>query len=76
LRSKSKAPPFKERRTGHPNFNYKARATRPRSQQGDECLALRGFLMAGAPSLMPFKGGVLGLVSYARMSQAPIHFLF
>jgi hypothetical protein len=25
---KSKAPPFKKRRTGHPKFNYKARATR------------------------------------------------
>jgi len=24
-----KAPPYKIRRTGHPKFNYKARATRP-----------------------------------------------
>ncbi len=27
--AKSKAPPFKERRTGHPKFDGKARATRP-----------------------------------------------
>src|SRR5260370_9839491 len=27
---KSKAPPFKNRRTGHLKFNYKGRATRPR----------------------------------------------
>jgi hypothetical protein len=29
MRTKSKAPPFKKRRTGHPKFNYKARTTRP-----------------------------------------------
>ncbi len=37
----------------------KEQARAVRSHQGDGCLALRGFLMAGAPSLMPFKGGFL-----------------
>jgi hypothetical protein len=54
----------------------KERVRAARSQPADECLTLRGVLMAGAPSLMPFKGGVLGLISYARMSQNPILFLF
>lgn len=31
MRFKSKAPVFKERRTGHPKFNYKGRATRDNS---------------------------------------------
>jgi hypothetical protein len=30
----------------------------------------------GCPSLIHLKGGVLGLISYARMPQGPILFLF
>ncbi len=32
LRTKSRAPPFKKRRTGHPKFNLNGRATRPMVQ--------------------------------------------
>jgi hypothetical protein len=52
LRSKSKAPPFKERRTGHPKFNYKARTTRPRTSRRCRAWSLSSVLKDRLPPTM------------------------
>jgi hypothetical protein len=45
LRTKSKSPPFKKRRTGHPKFNFKGRATRqvPLSKPIEHCQQIALF---------------------------------